>query len=126
MGRLRIGHNRSFYASDFDAPAGSFGGEWALVAVDHNLADVASKWVYHTHGAAIGDPSKQDYTGFTIRRGFGASHIKRIADRMVAGVSITVDYPPEFDRIEQQDQQRFLSWVAKPEGAAAIKKQKRQ
>jgi hypothetical protein len=60
------------------------------------------------------------------RRGFGASHIKRIADRMVAGVSITVDYPPEFDRIEQQDQQRFLSWTAKPEGAAAIKKQKRQ
>jgi hypothetical protein len=126
MGRLRIGHNRSFYASEFDAPAGSFGGEWALVAVDHNLADIAGKWVYHTHCAATGAPSTQDFTGFTIRRGFGASHIKRIADRMAAGVSITVDYPPEFDRIEHQDQQRFLSWVSKPEGAAAIKRQKRK
>ena len=30
LGRLAIGHHRSFYASGFDASAGKFGGEWAL------------------------------------------------------------------------------------------------
>jgi hypothetical protein len=39
---------------------------------------------------------------------------------------ITVDYPPEFDRIERASTQRFLDWVESPERQRAIKKQKRQ
>jgi hypothetical protein len=124
LGRLRIGHNRSFYASEHDAPAGQFGGEWALTADDPNLKDVAKAWVYHTHCQAVGDKSTHTYTHFIIKRGVGASHIKRIADRMEGGVSITVNYPAEFDRIEGVDRDRFLGWAGSSLGQAALKKQK--
>jgi hypothetical protein len=123
LGRLQIGPNRSFYASGYDADPGAFGGEWALVTDDPSLADVAKQWVYHTHCEGDGDKSTRDYKGFKIKRGHGASHIKRIADRMVGGVSITVDYPPEFNRIEQRDRGRFLDWLDRWEGSDAIKNQ---
>ena len=123
LGRLQIGPHRSFYASGFDAPPGSFGGEWALVANDPSLADVAKQWVYHTHCEGSGDQSTHDYGGFKIKRGVGASHIKRIEDRMVAGVSITVDCPSEFNRVEQRDQDRFQAWLDTPAGRDAIKNQ---
>jgi hypothetical protein len=126
LGRLRIGHNRSFYASSFDAPAGSFGGEWALVTADPYLKDLAKDWVYHTHCRAIGDTSTHVYTGFTITRAVGASHIKQRADAKATGVSVTVDYPPEFDRIEQRDRECFLDWLNTADGYHAIRKRRRK
>lgn len=127
LGRLKIGHGKSFYASSHDAPAGQFGGEWALEAVDPQLSDVASKWVFHTHCEAVGDKTSHFYRGFTIKRGHGASHIKRKADQKASGVSITVDYQGEFNRLEgdQKMIDRFLKWVESPEGIGAIRKQKR-
>lgn len=125
LGRLKIGHNRSFYASEHDAPAGQFGGEWALTTNDPNLEDVASRWVYHTHCEAVGDKSTHTYTHFIIKRGVGASHIKRIVDRMEGGVSITVNYPAEFDRVEGVDRGRFLGWTSTSLGRAALRRQRR-
>ena len=86
--------------------------------------DLAKKWVYHAHCEGFGDKGTHTYDGFSILRGLGASKIKRSADKMATGVSITIDVPGEFDRIEAADTDRFLAWAASPDGSS-LRKQKR-
>jgi len=124
LGRARLGHLVTFYSTPFDGSYGKFGAEWRIEAVDPSLGWMAREWVFHAHCRAVfADEDRLEITGFTING--DAAHIKQKVNERALGMSISINSPGEFNRVEARDRDRFLRWAATSVGRDVLRRRRR-